>query len=185
MARVAHGTVSDGGHTAVVVVDRVEPGDPGAVRWLVEVDLQTFTENTWSEQTAMVVARHGAVFLLRADGQVIGTCACVRDLADPRAVVLVSMGLVPGWRGKGLGQWLLMAVLEALHAEGFSAVVLHVGSRNRRAVQVYEDVGFRVTEMGELDADGDRLLVLRAELAGVVAGLAAREAKDVSVASVA
>ena len=164
--------VSDGEAETTVTLERPEATDRDVGRWLIEVDLQTFTENTWSEHTAQAVARFGAVFLLRAEGLVIGTCACVRSHGEPDTVVLLSMGLMPGWRGRGLGQWMIGGVLRALTDDGAAAVMLQTSSRSARARKVYEDVGFVVVERGELEADGERDLVLRADLPRAAASVA-------------
>jgi ribosomal protein S18 acetylase RimI-like enzyme len=164
--------VSDGETETTVTLERPDPTHRDVPRWLIEVDLQTFTENTWSEQTAQAVARFGAVFLLRAEGLVIGTCACVRSHSERDTVVLLSMGLMPGWRGRGLGQWMIGGVLRALARDGAAAVMLQTSSRSARARKVYEDVGFLVVEMGELEPDGERVLVLRAALSLAEASVA-------------
>jgi hypothetical protein len=53
-----------------------------------------------------------------------------------------------------------------------AAVMLQTSSRSARARKVYEDVGFLVVEMGELEPDGERVLVLRAALSLAEASVA-------------
>ena len=116
--------------------------DPALVRTLIEIDLQTFAESTFSPYTAAAFLQNGRVFLLRADEAVIGTCVCMRAWDRPTEAMILSMGIRPGWRGRGLGQRFVSGVLDKLKAKGMRSVSLLVGTDNRRAVKVYEDVGF-------------------------------------------
>ncbi|MCO4743257.1 MAG: GNAT family N-acetyltransferase [Proteobacteria bacterium] len=120
-------------------VDRV---DDKLVRTLVDIDLQTFTESTFSRYTAAAFFLSGRVFLLKANDIVIGTCACMRTWERPNEVHLLSMGIRPGWRGRGLGHRFLHLVLERLGQRGIRAVTLLVSADNRRALKLYQEVGF-------------------------------------------
>jgi RimJ/RimL family protein N-acetyltransferase len=77
------------------------------------------------------------------DGKVVGWCNV------PPASRLVSahvgelfMGLLPEWRGKGLGEALLRHALGAADSLGFSRVELGVFTTNTRAAALYRKVGF-------------------------------------------
>lgn len=134
----------DGGRQFEVQVQEVNAHDPDVIRTILEIDLQTFSEPTWSRHTAGLVLRHGRTFLLVADALVVGTCVCVRAWTDPLEAVLFSMALRPGWRGRGLGSFFLQQVLDALRAEGFTSVVLDVDKGNTAALRLYEQrFGFR------------------------------------------
>jgi ribosomal protein S18 acetylase RimI-like enzyme len=107
----------------------------------------------------------GRVFVLRADDVTIGTCVCFRSWERPNEVMLLSMGIRPGWRGRGLGQRFVRGVLERLKARGIRSVALLVGKDNRRAIQVYGDVGFQVVGERLVEPDsGDTLMLMRAVL---------------------
>lgn len=154
----------DGNSHRKYVIQVEEVGEPTAdlIRTLVEIDLQTFAESTFSPYTAIAFLHSGRVFLLRADGVIIGTCVCYRAWERPNEVTLLAMGIRPGWRGRGLGQRFIGGVLERLKARGFRAVNLLVGADNRRAIKVYADVGFRPNEEAIIDPQsGDVLLVMR------------------------
>lgn len=150
---------------------RVEEGnrqDPELVRTLIEIDLQTFAESTFSPYTAAAFLRNGRVFLLRADDVVIGTCVCIRCWDRPNEAMILSMGIRPGWRGRGLGQRFVAGVLDKLRARGLRSVSLMVGEENRRAISVYRDVGFEVVEeqpsYPASARSGGALLLMRARL---------------------
>lgn len=148
-----------------ILVDEVQELTPDLVSTLVEIDLQTFAESTFSMYTAAAFLRFGRVYLLRADDVVIGTCVCFRAWDRPNEVHLLSMGIRPGWRGRGLGQTFVTGVLDRLRQRGTRAVCLFVGRDNRRAIKVYTDVGFRPVEEREVDHDSaEVLLMMRAVL---------------------
>ncbi len=126
---------------------------------VIEIDNQTFSESTFSRFSAASLLRHGRVFLLFADAVVIGSCACMRCWEQPDEVLMLSMGIRPGWRGRGLGQRFVNGVLHALREAGEGAVRLMVGTENRRAIRIYEDVGFQVVESHDAERWTDEQLV--------------------------
>ena len=146
-------------------IEEVESFDDALVRTLIDIDLQTFSEPTFSNYTAAVLLQGGRVFLLKADGVVIGTCVNLRSWKRPSEVTLLSMGIRPGWRGRGLGQAFLVGVVQRMSAMGIRAVSLHVSDDNRRAMRVYRDCGFE--PVGEPLVDprtGDCLVRMRKQL---------------------
>ena len=52
------------------------------------------------------------------------------------------MGLLPDWRGRGLGRRLIEAALTQARGLGFKRVELDVYADNTRAGTLYEQVGF-------------------------------------------
>jgi ribosomal protein S18 acetylase RimI-like enzyme len=61
----------------------------------------------------------------------------------------LSIGVIPGFRGRGIGGALLTALLQEAENTGFSALSLSVEPHNHRAVALYERYGFtRVGEYG-------------------------------------
>lgn len=52
------------------------------------------------------------------------------------------MGLVPEWRGKGLGEQLLRNGIQAADAFGFLRIELGVFAKNTAAISLYRKVGF-------------------------------------------
>jgi ribosomal protein S18 acetylase RimI-like enzyme len=58
---------------------------------------------------------------------------------------VLGMGLLPRFRGQGLGRRLITRTLQAARACGLTRVELSVREDNRNAIALYEKVGF-VTE---------------------------------------
>ncbi|MCB9745551.1 MAG: GNAT family N-acetyltransferase [Alphaproteobacteria bacterium] len=135
----------ESGRTYTISTQEVTGYQPDLTKTILEIDLMTFSEPTWSRATADLVLRHGRTWLLKADTWVIGTCHCLRSWERPSEVVLFSMAIRPGWRGRGLGTRFFQGVLDDLKRTGIRAVTLEVESHRRAAVHVYETrFGFEV-----------------------------------------
>ncbi|MBK5939727.1 GNAT family N-acetyltransferase [Halochromatium roseum] len=57
---------------------------------------------------------------------------------------LIYMGIVPAWRGHGLGRLLVAEALSRAGKNSAEFVLLSVDVRNQPACSIYEDTGFRV-----------------------------------------
>lgn len=55
---------------------------------------------------------------------------------------IVQMGVRPPWRRRGLGRALLCEVMHGFQADGLASAALEVNIDNRRAMRVYERLGF-------------------------------------------
>lgn len=153
------------GVTQTVRLVRAPRGDVSLAETLVDIDLQSFVEATYSHYTAAALMHQGEAFLLRAGDEIVGAALCVRSWHDPDEAMLLSMGIVSGWRGRGLGMRFVQGVLHAVSSDGFRALTLLVGSDNVRAVRMYRDVGFDVVSQSEPDAlTGESLMLLRVPL---------------------
>jgi len=154
------------GRSFVLEIEEARELDEDTVRTLIEIDLQTFSESTFSQYTARALLRNGRVFLLRADGRTIGTCVCMRSWDRPSEAMILSMGIRPGWRGRGIGLRFVHGILERLRVKGVRGVSLMVSLDNRRAIRVYEENGFSVEEAMERDSrTGEAFVVMRCQLA--------------------
>jgi RimJ/RimL family protein N-acetyltransferase len=85
-------------------------------------------------------------FVALVEGEVVGWCDLRRHLFPAHAHRgTLGMGIIPAYRGRGLGLRLLTATLENAFAVGFVRIELHVHADNPRAVALYTKAGF-VTE---------------------------------------
>ncbi|CDZ46684.1 GNAT family N-acetyltransferase [Neorhizobium galegae] len=76
-------------------------------------------------------------------GQVVGWCDIRRHPQPTHAHCgTLGMGIVPGYRDKGLGTRLIRAAIGQARDRGFHRVELHVHADNPRAIALYEKVGF-------------------------------------------
>ncbi|MGA7196745.1 GNAT family N-acetyltransferase [Roseiarcus sp.] len=91
-------------------------------------------------------------FVALAAGEVVGWCDVRRHFFPAHAHRgTLGMGIVPAYRGRGLGARLLNATLEAAFDAGFVRVELNVHADNGRAIALYDRVGF-VREGTQRDA---------------------------------
>ena len=89
------------------------------------------------------IAKGNPQFVAIADGGVVGWCDVTRLAPTIHAHAgVLGMGLLPAYRGRGHGRRLIEATLRAAQLAGFSRVELAVHADNRRAVALYERVGF-------------------------------------------
>jgi ribosomal protein S18 acetylase RimI-like enzyme len=58
-------------------------------------------------------------------------------------IASLGMGVQRDWRGKGLGKQLLTAILDAAPKRAFERIELEVYPENKRAIQLYETLGFQ------------------------------------------
>ncbi|MBB3285959.1 MULTISPECIES: GNAT family protein [Rhizobium] len=78
-----------------------------------------------------------------ADGTVVGWCDISRHTFPSNAHAgKLGMGLIPAYRGQGLGRRLIEATLRAARDVGIERVELSVYADNNRAIALYEKVGF-------------------------------------------
>lgn len=57
---------------------------------------------------------------------------------------LMTIAVAREWQGLGLGEWLLLELLDAVEADGARAMTLEVRVGNRRAISLYRRLRFRV-----------------------------------------
>jgi len=92
-----------------------------------------------------------AVFIAEVSSQRVGLAAGIGG-DQPAEAELISMWVAPAWRGQGVGDRLVDAVLTWVADEGFTTVRLWVAKGNARAEGLYARHGFaptgRVQPMG-------------------------------------
>ena len=82
-------------------------------------------------------------FVALADGKVVGWCDISRHAFPSHAHTgRLGMGIIPAYRGQGVGRRLIDATLRAARDVGIERVELSVHADNSRAIALYEKVGF-------------------------------------------
>jgi ribosomal protein S18 acetylase RimI-like enzyme len=153
------------GRSFAINVEEAGEVTDSLVRTLIEIDLQTFSESTYSNYTARVFLSSGRVFLLKAEDTIIGTCVCTRSWERPNEALMLTMGIRPGWRGRGLGHRFFKGVATRLEQKGVRAINLLVSRDNRRALRIYQDTGFEI--ISEMEPDmrtGETFILMRKKL---------------------
>ena len=100
-----------------------------------ESDTLHFVKSNLENGNPMMVALAG--------DKVIGWCDIRREFFPSRAHRgTLGMGLLPEWRGRGVGRRLLEATLVQARRSGFKRIELDVHADNPRAIALYEKAGF-------------------------------------------
>ena len=89
--------------------------------------------------------RENCLFLLNAEGRVIGSCIAWRDTRGAATVSSLHWLVVDeAYQGKGLGKALCLAVMELFAKQGGTPVYIHTQPWSWRAILLYISVGFRL-----------------------------------------
>lgn len=89
------------------------------------------------------IAKGNPHFVGLAESNVVGWCDISRDDVPAESHVgSLGMGVIPTFRGQGIGRRLITAALAAADAADFHRVELRVYARNHPAIALYASVGF-------------------------------------------
>jgi GNAT superfamily N-acetyltransferase len=83
----------------------------------------------------------GATWLINCAGVYCGTVQGIREHSGVGAIQ--NLGVLPAYRGRGLGSALLLKALEGFRSYGLGRALLEVTAQNSAAVQLYRRLGFR------------------------------------------
>jgi ribosomal protein S18 acetylase RimI-like enzyme len=109
---------------------------------LAKYDLEAFGETGLRTYDFAVVAKAGLVLAAYVGDEVVGGCQLLRMLDEPEFFFVVGFYLRPGWQGRSLGKAFLLAVAQEALAAGASGLLLTAAPDNKRALGLYENVGF-------------------------------------------
>jgi len=93
-----------------------------------------------SQPEKYVLARGGAIVFALIDGEVIGTCALLKEA--PGVFELSKMAVETGWRGIGAGRLLLDAAIAEFRKRRGKTLFLESNSKLGPALALYESAGF-------------------------------------------
>jgi len=86
-------------------------------------------------------------FVAVRDGEVVGIVIGLDHMelfnSPEGGCSLFGLAVMPGSRGRGIGKWLINHVAEHYHVRSRSYVDLYVDYDNKRAIGLYEKMGFR------------------------------------------
>jgi RimJ/RimL family protein N-acetyltransferase len=103
-----------------------------------------FTEEQTKDFVEKIVANHYSQFYAIENDKVIGWCDIIpRDQELHKHAGVLGMGIVAGFRNKGIGWQLLQAAINHARSNGIERIELEVYAGNRIAQKLYKKVGFK------------------------------------------
>jgi ribosomal-protein-alanine N-acetyltransferase len=100
-----------------------------------KVNEQTLPENYPLELWEDILSEHCS-FVLMANSLLVGYCCVARNS-------IMSLSILPKYRGRGYGRLLLNTSLEGLKTKNYKEVSLHVRIDNTVAQNLYKSLGFK------------------------------------------
>ncbi len=147
------------------MIELIKEIEPAVVRRLVELEAEAFGPGGMNEWQLVPLIRHGRVFALRRDGEIIGAVQYMVDWENRNKAYVVGISIDGRLRGQSLGTKLFAQSLTKLSKDGIATVELTVAPQNAAAIKVYRDklgfrdAGFLPAEYGEGE---DRVLMVKA-----------------------
>jgi ribosomal-protein-alanine acetyltransferase len=119
------------------MIREMAPPDAAAVEGVLAVSSGA---SQWSAGEILLLAKGGTrVWVAEDAGQVIGASAA-RTVADE--VEVLTLGVAPSWRRKGVGRSLMVTALSEAGQAGARRVFLEVRESNQGARAFYASLGF-------------------------------------------
>ncbi|GJM27473.1 MAG: N-acetyltransferase [Cyclobacteriaceae bacterium] len=103
-------------------------------------EMMLLPDEVWKQQLANL-----ATFVAVENHQDVGVIRCAEDRENPNAAHLYSLWVSVDYRGLGVAEELIGAVLKWARAKGLEKVILNVVESNRPAISLYRKVGFGFT----------------------------------------
>lgn len=87
-----------------------------------------------------IIEPGGEIFFALVGEEIAGTVAMVK--LDDRHFELAKMAVSPEFRGRKIGDALMLACVEHARAEGASRIILESNTKQKAAVELYRKYGF-------------------------------------------
>jgi ribosomal-protein-alanine N-acetyltransferase len=118
---------------------------PADASTLIMIQMEAFdrpAEVAGAHIAAGLAEKHRHFVLAEIAGDAVGM---VRSGTWAGVGDITSLGVLPVWRGRGIGRALLLDAIGTLFASGLERVDLEVETGNTTALRLYESIGFRIT----------------------------------------
>ena len=144
------------------VLDKV---DPNMLVNILDIEQESFGDGALNEYVIVPMLRYGKVYAATdEDGDAIACAYFMRDMNNTDTAFLMSVAVLPDFRGQNVGTALLEYALSHLTQYGIKHVRLTVDPANFTALSVYrEHLGFAVVDSArdEYGPGEDRLVMAK------------------------
>jgi len=121
---------------------RIEPLPLGAAEPLAIMHAACFPDDPWGASAlARLIALTGSFGWIAWEGRSPAGFILMRDLGTECEIL--SLGVTPRWRRRGIGQALLREAIAETRRRGLSSLVLEVAVDNDAAGALYAALGFK------------------------------------------
>ncbi|MHB1405782.1 MAG: GNAT family N-acetyltransferase [Desulfitobacteriaceae bacterium] len=123
--------------------ERIQTFDLALIQRLVQLEIEAFGVGGLNEWHLIPLIRHGRVYAVRKNQEVVGLVQYMLDWDNPRKAYMMGVSIAKEVRGQGLGTELIKKSLQELANENIQEVELTVDPANVAAIRVYEEkLGF-------------------------------------------
>ena len=134
---------------------------------ILDIEQEAFGEGALNEYVVVPLVRYGKVYIAAdEDGSAVACAYFMRDMADISVAYLMSVAVLPVFRGQNVGTALLNYAFSNLKRYGITRVLLTVDPANFSALSVYrEKMGFTVLDSSKDEyGPGEDRLIMSKEL---------------------
>ncbi len=148
------------------MIELVQDIEPALINRLVELEISAFGEGGLNKWHLIPFIRHGRVFIIRKDREIVGLIQYMLDWGCPQKAYMVGVSTDKNSRGQGLGTRLLQESFKRLHQENMKEIELTVDPNNVAAVAIYEKLGFEIIERRANEyGTGENRLIMKLTIA--------------------
>jgi ribosomal-protein-alanine N-acetyltransferase len=149
----------------VITFKEAKP-EPDLISRILHIEKKDFGKGALNEYVIVPLMRHGRVYIaVDEDDEAIACAYFLADFYDPKLCFLLSVAVLPEFKGYDIGISLLDYALSDLKDLGLTKGQLTVDPSNYNALSVYrERLGFSVTDSADEYGAGGMRLVMKKEL---------------------
>ncbi len=145
----------------------IEKPDQQVISRILTIEQEAFGNGALNEYVVVPLVRYGKVYAAVDEQDSAIACAYfMRDMNDTDTAYLLSVAVLPVFRGQDVGTALLSYAFSHLKKFGIAKVILTVDPANFTALSVYrEKLGFTVIESAKDEyGEGEDRLIMTKEL---------------------
>lgn len=134
---------------------------------ILDIEQEAFGDGALNEYVVVPLLRYGKVYAaVDEEGTAVACAYFMADMNNPENAYLMSVAVLPDFRGQNVGTALLAYALEGLKEYGIARVTLTVDPANFTALSVYrEKLGFTVVDSAKDEyGEGEDRLVMTKEI---------------------